>query len=254
MARPRSSVLVSRERVFAAAAAEFAARGYAGPNVDRIARAARLNKAMIYYHFKSKDALYREILRDMFGAVRTRVEAVAASNASAEDKLRAYVAAIADEAEARPHFPPIWLREIAEGAGHVDASTSGHPRRPPRSAGSTRRGPPRPLPARPAPAGAGRDHRAAHVLPRDRAAPQEDRARRRRRHPRPLPRYGRRAHSTPDSRSTGRKDRMRRPTVFLTKVTKITKPTKTLCDLRGLRGLSDMLWAVFLGGAPRRIL
>ncbi|HXT27923.1 MAG TPA: helix-turn-helix domain-containing protein, partial [Vicinamibacterales bacterium] len=63
MARPKASAAAaSRDRVFAAAAAEFAARGYAGANVDRIARAARLNKAMIYYHFKSKGDLYREIL------------------------------------------------------------------------------------------------------------------------------------------------------------------------------------------------
>jgi AcrR family transcriptional regulator len=129
MARPpKSSARVSRDRVFAAAAAEFAAKGYAGANVDRIARAAKLNKAMIYYHFKSKAALYREILRDMFGAVRTRVADVAASDASPEDKIRAYVAAIAIEAEARPHFPPIWLREIAEGAAHVDAVTLGYVR------------------------------------------------------------------------------------------------------------------------------
>ncbi len=128
MARPKSSVLVSRHRVFAAAATEFATHGYAGANVDRIARAARLNKAMIYYHFKSKAALYREILRDMFGAVRERVAAVAASDATAEDKVRAYIAAIAAEAEARPHFPPIWLREIAEGAAHVDAVTLGYVR------------------------------------------------------------------------------------------------------------------------------
>ena len=122
MARPKSA-LASRDRLFAAAAAEFAARGYAGANMERVARAARLNKAMIYYHFKSKAALYREILRDMFGAVRARVAAVAASGASPEEKVRAYVAAIVHEAEARPHFPPIWLREIAEGAEHVDAAT-----------------------------------------------------------------------------------------------------------------------------------
>jgi TetR/AcrR family transcriptional regulator len=128
MARPKSAVLVSRDRVFAAAAAEFAAKGYAGANVDRIARAAKLNKAMIYYHFKNKAELYREILRDMFEAVRTRVGEVAASDATPEDKIRAYIAAIASEAEARPHFPPIWLREIAEGAAHVDAVTLGYVR------------------------------------------------------------------------------------------------------------------------------
>jgi AcrR family transcriptional regulator len=128
MGRPKSPVLVSRDRLFAAAAAEFAARGYAGASVDRIARAARLNKAMIYYHFTSKAALYRAILRDMFDAVRTRVGEVAASGAAPEEKIRAYVEAIATEAEARPHFPPIWLREIAEGAGHVDAATLGYVR------------------------------------------------------------------------------------------------------------------------------
>jgi AcrR family transcriptional regulator len=126
MARPKSTAAVSRDRVFAAAAREFAARGYAGANVDRIARAARLNKAMIYYHFKSKAALYREILRDMFGAARARILEVSASDSSPEDKIRAYIAAIAAEAEARPHFPPIWLREIAEGAEHVDAVTLGY--------------------------------------------------------------------------------------------------------------------------------
>jgi AcrR family transcriptional regulator len=126
VARPKSTAAVSRDRVFAAAAAEFATRGYAGANVDRIARAARLNKAMIYYHFKSKAALYREILRDMFGAVRARIGEVAASDVSPEDKIRAYIAAIATEADARPHFPPIWLREIAEGAEHVDAVTLGY--------------------------------------------------------------------------------------------------------------------------------
>jgi TetR/AcrR family transcriptional regulator len=123
MARPKSTTTVSRQRVFAAAAAEFAARGYAGANMDRIARAARLNKAMIYYHFKSKAALYREILRDMFDAVRTSVGAVARSDATPEDKIRGYVEAIATAAEARPHFPPIWLRELAEGGEHVDAAT-----------------------------------------------------------------------------------------------------------------------------------
>jgi TetR/AcrR family transcriptional regulator len=126
MARPKSATLVSRDRVFTAAAAEFAARGYAGANMDRIARAARLNKAMIYYHFTSKAALYREILRDMFGAVRGRIGLVAASGGSPEDKIRRYIEAIASEAEARPHFPPIWLREIAEGGGHVDAATLGY--------------------------------------------------------------------------------------------------------------------------------
>jgi TetR/AcrR family transcriptional regulator len=126
MARPKAVDSASRARIVAAAAKEFAARGYAGASVDRIARAARLNKAMIYYHFASKAALYRDILNDMFGAVHARVAAVAAAGADPADQIRAYVAAIAGEAQVRPHFPPIWLREIAEGGTHIDAATVAH--------------------------------------------------------------------------------------------------------------------------------
>jgi AcrR family transcriptional regulator len=113
----------SRARLFAAAATEFAARGFAGASVDRIADAAGVNKAMLYYHFDSKAGLYGEILRDMFGAVASRVEAATPPGADPADHIRAMVEAIAREAEARPHFPAIWLREIAEGGTHVDKGT-----------------------------------------------------------------------------------------------------------------------------------
>jgi TetR/AcrR family transcriptional regulator len=116
----------TREDVFLAAAELFSARGFDGVGVDDIAHVARLNKAMIYYHFAGKADLYREILRDMFAAVGARARAVAASAATPDDKIRRFVAAIADEADARPHFPPIWFREIAEGGAHLDAETLGH--------------------------------------------------------------------------------------------------------------------------------
>ena len=112
----------SRARLFAAAAAEFAAHGFAGASVDRIARAARVNKAMIYYHFRSKAALYREILHDMFQAVGRGTRAAADSAVPPETKIGLFVEAIAAEAEARPHFPPIWFREVAEGGAHLDAT------------------------------------------------------------------------------------------------------------------------------------
>ena len=121
--KPPADDAGSRQRLLAAAAAEFAARGFAGANVDRIAAAARLNKAMIYYHFASKGALYQEIVGDMFHAVGARVRAVAASAVPPRAKLQQFVEAIAVEAEARPHFPPIWFREIAEGGVHLADAT-----------------------------------------------------------------------------------------------------------------------------------
>jgi AcrR family transcriptional regulator len=113
----------SRARVFAAAASEFAARGYDAAGVDRIAAKARVNKAMIYYHYRSKPKLYVEVLRDMFRAVGSRAHALADGPDTPERKLDAWVAMIVEESSARPWFPPIMLRELASGIPHFDAET-----------------------------------------------------------------------------------------------------------------------------------
>jgi TetR/AcrR family transcriptional regulator len=115
----------SRTRILAAAAREFAAHGFDGANMDRLARAARLNKAMIYYHFRGKAALYSAIFREFIRAILDHVRAVDESDAPPADKIRAFVRAIAAEAQLRPHFPPMWLREIAGGSRHVDQATVG---------------------------------------------------------------------------------------------------------------------------------
>lgn len=117
----REPAASSRDRLLAAAAAEFAARGYDGAKVERIAAQARLNKAMLYYHFRNKAALYRAILRDVFQALAEAVSAAPAAGGP-EDQLRAFIRAIAAETSTRPHFPSMWLREVADGGRHLDAS------------------------------------------------------------------------------------------------------------------------------------
>jgi AcrR family transcriptional regulator len=48
----------TRQRLLDSATEEFATRGIAGARVDRIAEAARSNKAQIYHYFGSKDGLF----------------------------------------------------------------------------------------------------------------------------------------------------------------------------------------------------
>lgn len=113
----------TRQLIFKAAAAEFAEHGYEAAGVDRIAEKARVNKAMIYYHFGSKADLYREVLQDMFRAVGARARAIADGEGSPDAKFDAWVATLVEEAAARPHFPAIMLRELASGGDHLDADT-----------------------------------------------------------------------------------------------------------------------------------
>src|SRR5438045_9781997 len=106
MARPSR---VSPDRILAAAADEFAARGFAGARVDRIARRARVNKAMLYYHFHSKQALYHQLLRDIFAAAAARLEAIARGPGSAPERIERAIAALAGFTGVRGPFPALLL-------------------------------------------------------------------------------------------------------------------------------------------------
>lgn len=120
MGRP---LRVSPDRILAAAAVEFAARGYAGARVDRIARRARVNKAMLYYHFRSKSGLYHELLRRTFRTAGERLAAIAASPQPPQEQLDRVIAGIAALVQEHPSFPSIMLREIAEGGARLDPET-----------------------------------------------------------------------------------------------------------------------------------
>ena len=120
MARPAR---VSPDRILAAAALEFAERGFAGARVDRIARHAHVNKAMLYYHFKSKNGLYRTLLRRMFTLAAARLRAIADGAGSHAEKVDRVIASMAAFMDEHAFFPAIMLREVAEGGVHLDRET-----------------------------------------------------------------------------------------------------------------------------------
>ena len=60
--KPSSEPSQTKDRLLRAAMTEFADHGFAGARVDRIVKAAGLNKQAVYYYFADKDDLYRNVL------------------------------------------------------------------------------------------------------------------------------------------------------------------------------------------------
>ena len=113
----------TKTAIFDSAATAFSARGFDGVGVDDIAHQAGVNKAMIYYHFADKLALYRHVVADMMTAVGTAVTDIAATSHAPADKLDRFIETFVQLADDRPWFPTMMLREIAEGAPHLDLET-----------------------------------------------------------------------------------------------------------------------------------
>ncbi|NUT46511.1 MAG: TetR family transcriptional regulator [Saccharothrix sp.] len=55
----------TRRRLLDTAAEEFAAHGIAGARVDRIAAAAKSNKAQIYHYFTNKEGLFDAVMSEL---------------------------------------------------------------------------------------------------------------------------------------------------------------------------------------------
>lgn len=126
--RKTGSTLSTQDAVFASAARAFSAKGFDGVSVDDIARDAGVNKAMIYYHFADKLALYRAIVADGLKTMSEAVAAIASQTLRASEKLNQFIAAFVRMTEVRPWMPAIMLREIAEGAPRLDLDTMAHMR------------------------------------------------------------------------------------------------------------------------------
>jgi TetR/AcrR family transcriptional regulator len=102
----------SRAAILQAAVREFSREGVAGARIDAIARHARVNKALLYYYFKDKEALYSAVLDQVFGGLTAAVRAAFALDASPREKILAYVGAHFDYVASHPLYPRIVQGEM----------------------------------------------------------------------------------------------------------------------------------------------
>ena len=113
----------SRAAILDAAIEEFALHGIAGARTDAIARAAGVNKALLYYYFKDKEAVYQAVLDHVFTGLRDTVVPKLEGDLSPRDKVLNYLGAYFDYIAANPRFPRVvqgeWIRSGSDRIGQM---------------------------------------------------------------------------------------------------------------------------------------
>jgi TetR/AcrR family transcriptional regulator len=102
----------SRAAILHAAVREFANEGVAGARTDAIARAAKVNKALLYYYFKDKEALYGAVLDQVFGGLTKSVHEALSRNLPPRQRILAYAGAHFDYIAGNPLYPKIVQSEL----------------------------------------------------------------------------------------------------------------------------------------------
>lgn len=118
----------SRNAILQAAVREFAREGIAGARTDAIAQAAKVNKALLYYYFKDKEALYGAVLDQVFGGLTVAVREALSRGLTPRKKIVAYVGAHFDYIAGQPLYPRIvqgeMMRATRGGVSQLDRIVS----------------------------------------------------------------------------------------------------------------------------------
>src|SRR5689334_20683301 len=121
--RPEAAVAETRAKILEAALREFAEEGYAGARTDHIARAARVNIALLFYYFKSKDQLYGAVLEKIFADWNAAVLKHLSGSGDPGQKIQKFVSGYFDFVAAAPVRPRLVQQEMMRrgrsGSRHI---------------------------------------------------------------------------------------------------------------------------------------
>lgn len=114
----------SRESILKAASLEFANEGFSGARMDAIARSAGVNKALLYYYFHDKDALYGASLDEFFRPLFERLTRVLDGPASPGKRILGYARTHFDTIARTPHYARLFQSEMMSAGRSISPHLS----------------------------------------------------------------------------------------------------------------------------------
>jgi TetR/AcrR family transcriptional regulator len=110
----------ARRRILKRVRKLFAARGFDGVSVAELARAAGVNRAMLYYYFADKRDIYRECIISVLELIPALWEREEMRTGPPAERLDRYVTALGGALERNRDAMPIIIREISSGGAETE--------------------------------------------------------------------------------------------------------------------------------------
>lgn len=107
------------KRILKAALKEFSTYGLSGARMERIAKEANINKAMIFYYFSSKEKLYEVVIRKVFSSVYPKMMELISRNPTADVFLERAVIIYTSIFSRNPDFVKMIMIELIQNPGNI---------------------------------------------------------------------------------------------------------------------------------------
>lgn len=124
MSRRDPAARDTKQRILDAAVVVFGQRGFRGSSVDDVAAAAGVTKGAVYYYFKDKDDLARDLQHDLWERLIHEALVVYDAERSTADNIlgcfEAFVAAMRTLPGAATFLREAWFVPALDAAGRAD--------------------------------------------------------------------------------------------------------------------------------------
>ncbi|MCW2915468.1 MAG: transcriptional regulator, TetR family [Actinomycetia bacterium] len=111
-ARRRLTHALRREQLLTAALGEFGRRGFHLTQMEHVATAADVSKALLYQHFDSKEELFAEVTSMVVGEVSERMNVAVRAAEGSLDRVRAIVRVLFEYATLEPEAWALIVRHL----------------------------------------------------------------------------------------------------------------------------------------------
>ena len=102
----------TRARILDAAIHQFGASGLSGARTEQIAEAAGVNKALLYYYFSNKEALYAAAIEAVAEGARAAITAKLEADVPAGERFLQIVLGNFDRTHSNPAFQSLIQQEM----------------------------------------------------------------------------------------------------------------------------------------------
>jgi AcrR family transcriptional regulator len=119
LSKRQLTAIRTRDNILEVAYQEFSEKGLAGARIDEIAERTHTSKRMIYYHFGSKDELYRAVLERAYEHIRKGEQAARFEDLPPDQALRAIIGHNFDYHFDHPEFVRMVMNENVNKGEHI---------------------------------------------------------------------------------------------------------------------------------------
>lgn len=111
----------TQDLILDAAERLFARQGFTATTIKQIANEAKVNSALLYYYYDSKETLYRAMLQRILSQLLARGTDAVERATSHTERIRAFIRAQTRLLAEHPHFPQLLVREMVDHqAAHAE--------------------------------------------------------------------------------------------------------------------------------------